>query len=245
MSNLLDVVSDDEWSPNKRNLMAAWFVHIFTASGVIWGFLAILAITSQQWIIAFVWMFAAVFVDSFDGMLARRARVTEVVPGFDGALLDNMIDYLNYVVVPAIFIYSFGFLPEQFALFAVSLIMMASAYQFCQSDAKTDDHYFKGFPSYWNVLVFYLFILNLGAWVNLAIILILAVLIFVPIKYIYPTRTERYQRLTMPLALIWGVAGLAILFQYPEPDPRLVLYVVLFAVYYNGLSLYSMLPGKS
>lgn len=245
MSNLLNATSGDEWSPNKRNLMLAWFVHIFTASGVIWGFLAILAITSQQWILAFLWMVAAVFVDSFDGMLARRARVKEVVPGFDGALLDNMMDYLNYVVVPAIFIYNFGFLPEQFALFAVSLIMMASAYQFCQSDAKTDDHYFKGFPSYWNVLVFYLFILNLGAWVNLAIILILAVLIFVPIKYIYPTRTERYRRLTMPLALIWGVAGVAILVQYPDPDPRLIIYSVLFAVYYNGLSLYSMFKTAS
>ena len=245
MSNLLDAASGDEWSPNKRNLMLAWFVHLFTASGVIWGFLAILAITSEQWILAFLWMFAAVFVDSFDGMLARRARVKEVVPGFDGELLDNMIDYLNYVVVPAIFIYSFGFLPERFALFAVSCIMVASAYQFCQTDAKTEDHYFKGFPSYWNVLVFYLFILNFSPAINLALILILAVLIFVPIKYIYPTRTERYQRLTMPLSLIWGVAAIAILFQYPEPDPRLVIYVVLFLVYYYSVSLYSMFTSKS
>jgi len=245
MSNLLDAASNNDWSPNKRNLLLAWFVHIFTASGVIWGFLAILAIISEDWVLAFLWMFAAVFVDSFDGILARRARVKEAVPGFDGALLDNMIDYLNYVVVPAIFIYSFGFLPERFALFAVSLIMMASAYQFCQIEAKTEDHYFTGFPSYWNVLVFYLFILNLEPAINLAIILILAVLIFVPIKYIYPTRTERYQRLTMPLALIWGVAGIAILLQYPEPDPRLILYVILFAVYYIGVSLYSMFTNKS
>lgn len=245
MRNILNTMASDVWPSNKRNLMLAWFVHFFTASGVIWGFLAILAITSQQWILAFLWMMAAVFVDAFDGILARRARVKEVIPGFDGALLDNMIDYLNYVVVPAIFIYNFDFLPAKFSLLAVSIIMMASAYQFCQSDAKTDDHYFKGFPSYWNVLVFYLFVLNFDAWVNLAIILILAVLIFVPIKYVYPTRTERYQLLTMPLSLIWGVAGAAILYQYPNPDSRLVLYVVFFLVYYVGISLYSMITPKA
>lgn len=245
MRNIQNTIASDELSITKRNLMMAWFVHIFTASGVIWGFLAILAITSQQWILAFLWMTAAVFVDSFDGMLARRARVKEVIPGFDGALLDNMIDYLNYVVVPAIFIYNFEFLPERFSLLAVSIIMMASAYQFCQSDAKTDDHYFKGFPSYWNVLVFYLFVLNLESWMNLAIILICAVLVFIPIKYVYPTRTEHLRRLTMPLALIWGVAGLTVLLQYPDHDPRLVLYMVLFVVYYLSLSLMAMITSRS
>lgn len=244
MNNLYYTPSQEEdWNPSKRKLLFAWSTHAFTATGAIWGFLAILAIFNQEWVAAFAWMAISIIVDAFDGLLARRARVKEVVPGFDGALLDNMVDYLNYVVVPAIFIYSYGLIPSQFALLAVFLIMLSSAYQFCQSDAKTDDHYFKGFPSYWNILTFYLFILNWSIWTNLTIVMALVVLIFVPIKYVYPSRTVRYQRLTMVLVLAWGISCAAILIQYPEPNPNLIWLSLLFAVYYIGISLISMFTG--
>lgn len=244
MNNMYYNPPEDDWSPSKRNLVFAWSTHFFTASGAIWGFLSILAIINQDWIGAFIWMMASVFVDSFDGLLARRARVKEVVPEFDGALLDNMVDYLNYVVVPAIFIYSIGFVPDQLALLAAFLIMLSSAYQFCQSDAKTDDNYFTGFPSYWNILTFYLFVLNLSPWTNLVIIVSLVVLIFVPIKYVYPSRTLRFQRLTMALAVAWGLICITILIQYPDPNPTLVRITLLFALYYVGVSLLSMFTGR-
>ncbi|MEM7126957.1 MAG: CDP-alcohol phosphatidyltransferase family protein [Chloroflexota bacterium] len=235
---------EEEWNPTKRNLLFAWSTHVFTASGAIWGFLAILAITNQQWVAAFVWMTVSVFVDAFDGLLARRARVKEVIPRFDGALLDNMVDYLNYVIVPAIFIYSYGFTPTSVSLLAVFLIMLASAYQFCQSDAKTEDHYYKGFPSYWNILAFYLFVLNLSTWANFLVIIVLVVLVFIPIKYVYPSRTVRYQQLTMVLSIVWGITCCIILFQYPEPNANLIWLSLLFAVYYVGISLFSMLTTK-
>lgn len=217
---------------------------MFTATGVLWGFLAIMAIFNEDWIAFFVWMAVSVFVDAFDGLLARRARVKEVVPGFDGALLDNMVDFLNYVVVPAIFIYSYDLMPEKLALLGVSLIMLSSSYQFCQSDAKTDDHYFKGFPSYWNILAFYLFVLNLSAMTNFIIIVTLVVLVFIPIKYVYPTRTVHLQRLTMPLSVLWGIVCVAILVQYPTPSPILIQLSLLFVVYYVSVSLFAMFSSR-
>lgn len=227
-------------SPTAKEKLLAWSVHLFTASGVIWGLLAILAIANQQWVMAFAWMAAAIFVDSFDGFLARRLRVKAVLPEFDGALLDNIVDFLNYVFVPGFFLAVGDILPPHIGIPAAIILMLASAYQFCQSDAKTEDHYFTGFPSYWNIMVFYMFILSLNGWINTAIVVLLSALVFVPIKYIYPSRTAMYQRVTMALAVLWGIVNIVILTTYPSHHPWLVGYSLLFAVYYIGMSLWGM-----
>lgn len=222
----------------KREPVLAWGVHLFTASGAVFGLLSIIAITQEQWMEAFIWMSMAIAVDSFDGALARRFRVKQVLPNFDGALLDNIVDYLNYVIVPAYFLYAAGLLPQAFAIIGAAVTVLASAYQFCQEDAKTEDHYFKGFPSYWNIAVFYLFILELNPWLNLALVMFFSILVFVPIKYIYPTRTETNQRLTLFLAMIWVVSSLAIIVQYPEPHPLVIAISLFYIAYYFALSLY-------
>src|SRR5688572_11554255 len=118
------------WSPTKRQKLFAWSAHLFTASGAIWGLLTILAVTNGEWIAAFAWMGVSIVVDSFDGFLARRVRVKDVLPEFDGALLDNMLDYLNYVFVPAFFLSQSHLLPESASVIGASLILLASAYQF-------------------------------------------------------------------------------------------------------------------
>jgi len=227
----------NEWTPSLKSKAAAWFTHFFTATGAVWGLMSIIAITNNSWKTAFVWMALAVFVDSFDGLLARRARVKDVLPNFDGALLDNMIDFLNYVVVPAFFLYEADILPMGGKMLGAAMILIASSYQFCQADAKTDDHFFKGFPSYWNIMVFYLFMLELNPWNSLAITAILSILVFVPIKFVYPTRTELHQRLTMTLGMVWGVLGLIVLITYPNHNPLYLWVSLLYAVYYVGLSL--------
>jgi phosphatidylcholine synthase len=241
MENTYPTTDLPTWSPNRREKLLAWSAHLFTASGVLWGLLAILAIINQQWILAFAWMSVAILVDSVDGLLARRLRVKEAIPEFDGALLDNIVDYLNYTFVPAFFLIWSDFLPPQTGLLAASAILFSSAYQFCQSDAKTADHYFKGFPSYWNIMVYYMFILNLNAWINLAVVLLLALFVFVPIKYIYPSRTRLYQGLTLSLAAVWGVGNVMILLTYPDHAAWLVWLSLAFALYYTGMSLYATL----
>lgn len=232
-------LSGDQWSPRDRDKAFAWLTHLVTATGALWGFLALLAISQGRFVSAFLWLFLAVVIDAFDGLLARRMRVKHVLPEFDGALLDNIIDYQNYVVVPAFLLHAAGLLPASLSLLGAGLILLSSAYQFCQSDAKTEDHYFKGFPSYWNVVAFYIFVLASPAWLNFIAIVVLAVMVFVPIKYIYPSRTERNRRLNMVLASLAGIANIVILLQYPNYASWLLWLSLAYALYYAGASLYA------
>lgn len=227
-------------SATRANQLSAWGVHLFTASGVVWGILALLAIMQQRWIPALLWMGAATVVDASDGTLARRFRVKEVLPGFDGALLDNMVDYFTYVIVPALFFYQAQLFPARLALLAIIIVSLASAYQFAQADAKTDDHYFKGFPSYWNIVAFYLFVMGLPLWLNFFLVVLLGALIFVPIKYIYHSRTPAFRRLTMFLTFLWGGAVVILLAVYPQRPSWLIWVSLLYVVYYAATSLYLM-----
>ena len=225
------------WPPTPQQKFMAWSAHLLTASGAIWGMLTLLAILRGEWKAAFVWIGLAIVVDSFDGFWARQVRVKSVLPEFDGALLDNILDYLNYVFIPAFFLIQADLLPDSASMLGASLILLASAYQFCQSDAKTEDNYFKGFPSYWNILVFYLLILNLDVWVNFTIVAILAVLVFVPIKYIYPSRTSFFPRLNLAATALWALTIIAIMVAYPNHAPWLVWASLLFALFYTVMSL--------
>ena len=141
-------------------LLCAWFVHFYSALGAVVGFLAIGAIQNGDFKQAFQLMFIAVAIDATDGSLARAARVKELIPWFDGARLEDIIDYLNYVIVPCVFLLRAELLPPQDTLWLVSLPLIASAYGFCQKDAKTADCFFLGFPSYWNIIAFYLYVLK-------------------------------------------------------------------------------------
>ena len=217
---------------------AAFAVHAFTASGALCGVLSLLAIQRGDWRTCLLWGVVAVFIDGVDGGFARLARVKEVLPNFDGALLDNIVDYLNYVIVPAMLIHSAGVLPHGTELLAVSCMALSSAYQFCQADAKTADHYFKGFPSYWNVGGFYVLVLSLSAWVNLALIVALAILVFVPIKYLYPSRASKLRRTTLVLTVLWCGLVAWMVWAYPAVDRWMVGVSLLYVGYYVGASVY-------
>lgn len=237
---------------SRRRRTAAWLVHLVTASGAVLGLFSLFAIHQGELITAFWFIGIAIFVDAIDGTLARRARTKEAAPKIDGALLDNIIDYFNYVMVPAFFLLVTGLLPAGWALLAVSIMVLASAYQFTQPDAKTDDHFFKGFPCYWNIVIFYLFFWNTPPWTNLAIILFLSLLVFVPIKYVYPSRMEhltskRWLRLTMLAAtLLWAVATFGMLLAYPASSPLFTAISMGYALFYFSISVYrTLVPLKS
>jgi len=240
----MDAASANQIEITDQAKAMAWGVHLFTASGAVWGMLSLLAIFEGNWSLAFVWMGAALVVDSLDGFMARKAHVKTVLPNFDGALLDNTVDYLNYVFVPALFLYQSNVLPANLALLGPAAILLASAYQFCQANAKTDDHFFVGFPSYWNVVAFYLLLVQINPWISLAIILALCVLVFIPFKYIYPTRTVRFQRLTLLVVGIWGGANLALLIQYPLVNMQIMAVSLACGIYYWGMSVFLMIDNK-
>ncbi len=133
-------------------LWAAWGVHAYTSSGAIAAFAGTLAVIAGDYRAAFLWMVAATIVDATDGVLARLARVKEMVPGFDGARLDDIVDYLTYVFLPVLLLYHAGDLPRGAAGFlTAAAVLLSSAYGFASLDAKTEDYFFTGFPSYWNI----------------------------------------------------------------------------------------------
>lgn len=242
---------DDSFLVSKQQRIAAWLVHLFTASGAVFGVLSLWAIHEGLYIESFWLMAVAIFIDAVDGTLARRAKTKEAVPKVDGALLDNIVDYFTYVLVPAFFILATDLLPPGWGLVGVSVLVLASAYQFSQLEAKTDDHFFKGFPSYWNIVVFYLFVMQTSIWVNLFVVLLLSLLIFVPIKYVYPSRLEylspnRWLRRGMLGAtLMWAAATAAMLWMYPNIQPVFVYTSIGYVVFYTLVSLYrTFVPAK-
>jgi phosphatidylcholine synthase len=218
-------------------LLLAWLAHAYTASGLILAFLATLAVIERDYRAALFWLGLQIAVDATDGVLARAARVSERLPWFNGAKLDDIVDYLTYVFVPALMVWHSELVPPAWGLPIASAMLMASAYGFNREDAKTADHFFTGFPSYWNIVVLYLLVTTWPQEVNAAILLVLAVLVFVPIRYVYPSRTPIWQLPTNLLGGIWGVLMLLMIWQYPRVSPPLLVASFVFPVYYVGLSL--------
>jgi phosphatidylcholine synthase len=227
---------------NPVRVALAYGVHLFTATGAVWGFLGLLAIFEHNWRMMIIYMIVAMLVDGFDGMLARWADVKKYANGIDGALLDNILDYLNYVVVPALFLVEADVLPESVRLLAACSILLTSAYQFTQSDAKTDDHHFKGFPSYWNVAALYMLLMNLPQWWNFGFLMLFNVLVFIPIKYIYPSRNNYLRTLTLALTYLYGAIGIWGLLLYPNQPKWVVWASFIYVAYYLVLSV---IPKKS
>ena len=219
-------------------LVLAWLVHLYTALGAVVGFITILAIDRAAMSEAFFLMALAVIIDATDGTFARAARVKDIIPWFDGDLLDEIVDYLNYVIVPCFFMLRANLLPGQDALWLAALPLLASAYGFCQRDAKTTDNFFLGFPSYWNIVAFYLYLLKLPLWVNAFAVIALSILIFVPIKYIYPSRSPRFRLQTNVLGVLWGGVILYAIYRLPEPPRALLFASLLYPAYYMALSLW-------
>jgi phosphatidylcholine synthase len=219
----------------------AWSVHLFTGTGAVWGFLTLLAIWESNYKLAIVYMVVAMFVDGFDGMLARWFHVKEYAREIDGELLDNIIDYMNYVVVAALLLIKVpNLMPDGFEMAGAISILLTSAYQFTQTEAKTDNnsYFFKGFPSVWNFLVVYLMLLGMNPWINLAILAICNILVFVPVRYLYPSRNTRLRRLTLGFTYLYGALGVWGLMQYPDVPDWVAPVSFIYVAYYAFMSFF-------
>jgi len=219
--------------------LRSWVVHGYTATGAVLALLIVLAAVEGD-VQKALWLgLAALIIDGTDGMLARRVGVKERLPWFDGALLDNIVDYLTYVFAPVILLLQTGFLPEgNLGTVIAVLPLVASSYQFCRVDAKTDDHFFLGFPSYWNVVAFYAIAMDLSAPVTSAIIVVCALLVLVPVGYIYPSRMTVLRTATLVLSAVWMVLYAVIVAQLPSPSPLVVAASLGYIAYYCVLSVY-------
>jgi phosphatidylcholine synthase len=238
---LPSVIASPAEVPPGRTLparIAAAAVHLFTASGLLLA-LAMLHFTYLGDVRTVLWLFlAAMAIDGVDGFLARRARVKSVLPNIDGALLDNIVDFITYAFAPMMLLWATGYLPAGVPGGAVAgAVLLASAYQFCRTDAKTDDHFFRGFPSYWNIVAFYIVVLGLGQVATVVLLLALAVASFVPIDYLYPSRTRQLWRTTMVLTSLWFVGYAAAVATMPHTPAWLLVATLAYVVYYVVASL--------
>lgn len=183
--------------------LQALLVHLFTATGAVWAMLAMLEAVQEDWNMMFLWLVVALIVDGIDGPLARRYDVKTRMPIFDGVLLDLIIDYLTYVFVPAYALFASGLLPGWWGWIAIFIITFTSALYFADTRMKTKDYSFSGFPSCWNMVVLVLFALKPDFWVSLSLVTALAIVMFLPIKFVHPVRTQRWRTVTLPMAAAW------------------------------------------
>jgi phosphatidylcholine synthase len=218
----------------RLRTMFAWGVHLYTALGAPIGVWAVFAAFAGDYRTAWLLIAVTVFLDATDGALARAVKVWDVLPSVDGRRLDDIVDYFGWVIVPTILLVLAGLLPGWAAPFP----LLASGYGFAQTQAKTDDDFFLGFPSYWSLIGFYLYVFQSPQWFNVALILLLSVLVFVPIRFPYPTKTKPFRPLTLLCGGLWGLMMLVLLFTLPTPLMWVAWASLVFVAYYLGLTFW-------
>ncbi|MBB3773022.1 phosphatidylcholine synthase [Angulomicrobium tetraedrale] len=226
--------------PTRRQTVA-FAVHLFTASGAVCGLLALIAAVEGNWALMFAWLGAALFVDGIDGSMARKARVGEVLPRWSGETLDLVVDYLTYVLVPAFAVAMGGLMPAWMAVPASAAILLTSALYFADTEMKTDDLYFQGFPAVWNLVVFYFFLIPMNSWVIALIIAGLSVATFLPIKFVHPFRVVRLRFVTIALLALWAVLGVTAVVEGLKPPVWVTVGLGLCALYFL---LFGLIPFR-
>ena len=205
------IPATDPAAPVGPPAIAAWAVHAFTFSGAVIAFLAVMAVDRGEYRLALLWLLIGLAVDGVDGTLARWAHVKTKAPRIDGDTADLVIDYLTYVFVPTVLIWKAGLVPDAWIVPLAALIQLSSLYLFTRRDMKTDDNYFRGFPSLWNVVAFYLFVGQPGEWVGAAVVLFFTLFTFAPVHFVHPFRVSDYGRWPPLLALFWALTTVALL----------------------------------
>lgn len=226
--------------------LLAWLVHLYTALGLLCvAGMAVLILRGDaaSFREALLLMMVATAIDATDGWLARKARVKEVLPGFDGRALDDLIDFHAYTSVPLLLIWRADLLPGHLA-WLLLLPLLSSAYGFSQVHAKTPDGFFLGFPSYWNVVSFYGYVLHPQPWVSVALIVTLAVLTFIPTPYIYATRGGPFARLINIGAALWFVLLGLVLFGPDDHRRTLAIVSLVYPLTYLALSASVAVGGR-
>ncbi|MFM7121050.1 MAG: CDP-alcohol phosphatidyltransferase family protein [Gammaproteobacteria bacterium] len=219
-----------------HRVILAWAVHAYTALGLVCALLALRALGASDPEAVFFWLVVAFAIDASDGVLARRVRVDLHTPHFSGRKLDDITDYLNYTFVPVCLIGHLGLVPDA-AWPVLAFALISSVYGFCSDVAKTDDGYFTGFPSYWNVVAFYLYLLTPPGWLASAIVLMLACMTFWPTRYLYPSKNPIGQRLGLVGGVAWAVVCVGLLW-VEQPAPVLVWLSLLYPAWYLGFSFW-------
>ncbi len=220
----------------RNNPLIAFSVHIFTASGAFWAFLALVAAAESRFAAMWFWLGVALFVDGLDGPLARYFNVKSVLPNWSGETLDNIIDYVTFVLIPAFALYQTGFLAEIYSFLAAAMIVCTAAIYYADTRMKSRDNCFVGFPVCWNMLVFTLWVMEPNWYVAFAVVVASALLTFSPLLFVHPVRVATWRPLTLSVFAAWSVFGAIYLYDdwYGLPAP----WWVAVGITVTGLYLY-------
>lgn len=209
------------------DVIKAYSVHLFTTMGIVCGIFAVKALYEKNLDIVFLWLGIALLIDGTDGFFARKYQVTKFAPRINGVILDAIVDFFNYVILPVLIILQIGFLPDRIEFLSVVLILCASCYTFANIKQKAEDNYFNGFPAIWNVLVLDFYILNSPEIINFIAIILCFALTFMPIKFVHPLRVKSYRWLAILSFSLWGISTLFLLFVFD--DKTLMYYLSYYA----------------
>jgi phosphatidylcholine synthase len=225
-------------TPEKKVAKAAGFsVHLFTASGGAVAVLALYAAIERNFPVCFAWLGLAFFIDGIDGTLARAAKVKVTAASIDGAILDLVIDFLTYVLVPVVALWRSDLMPTEASFWIGLVVTIASALYFADTRMKTDDFWFRGFPATWNILVLYLFVLRPPWVVSAAILLAAATMMFSPVVFVHPLRVAKLRRLTIAMTVAWFAFAAAAIVEKLSPSGWVVGGLAVTAVYFLALPL--------
>jgi phosphatidylcholine synthase len=222
-------------SPRVR--AAAFGVHLLTASGAALALLSLFAAAEARWSLMFLWLGLALIVDTVDGPIARRIRVAEVLPRWAGDVLDLVVDFLTYVFIPAFAIAKGGLLPHPVDLLAGVVIVTTGVLYFADRRMKTADNYFRGFPTLWNIVAFYLFVLKPPQWLSAALVALLAIATFLPFKFVHPVRVAKLRRLSLAALVLWSILAAYAVLRALNPGPWVAGMLVVIAIYFVGVGL--------
>ena len=192
----------------KQERLMGILVHLLTGFGIVAGFFALIAVMNNNQKEAFLWLGLAFLLDSIDGTLARKFNVKKNLPNIDGKMLDSIIDFFNYVIIPSIMIYWFRYVPDQFILLIPAILIFISIFSYVNLNILTNDNYYNGFPAIWNVVVLYFYIFGTSQNINLIFLILLIFLKFSPLKCIHPLRVKKFKNLSIFFALIWFIMSI-------------------------------------
>jgi phosphatidylcholine synthase len=210
----------------------AWSIHLFTATGAVLGFIALVQVVENHPKAALLWLMAALIVDGIDGPLARKCEVKTFAPQVDGNILDLVIDYVTCVVVPAIFIHKFALLPDHLSLLGVSLIMFTSLFSFSRNDLMQHDNFFAGFPAVWNLVANTMFLVNTAG------------LTFSRVKFAHPMRVAANRAITVPVTVAWFGTMTVLTAVYPTSAAWAQTVLIVALAYFAFLSIHRTVQDR-
>lgn len=209
----------------------AFSVHLLTASGSFLAFLSLVAASEERWAAMFWWLGLALLVDGIDGPIARKLHVKDVLPTWSGDMLDNIIDYVTYVLLPAFALYQRGFMGEGLSFASAAIIVVSSAIYYADTSMKTKENFFKGFPVVWNMIVFTLFVIEPGEMLSFGVVVIAAILSFTPVYFLHPVRVQRLRPVNLGVFLLWCALGMLALLQDMHADQWIKIGIAVSGVY--------------